>query len=203
MRLYATAVHRRNTQIAGDIVGVVWTLMWIAAAVMIYRAVAKLAESLRSSAVGGDGFADNLHNAAGQAAQIPLVGERLSAPIASAGDSASGIAANGYQAADSLMHAGLVAGIALALGPILLYWLGWLPRRVRFVRTANARQRFFDADADLELFALRALAGQPVHVLARISADPVGGWRAGDRRIITDLATLELRARGLDLPTSA
>lgn len=203
VRLYAKPVDRRNTQIAGDIVGVVWTLMWIGAAVIIYRAVASLAEALRSSAAGGNSFADSLHNAAGQAAQVPLVGKQLSAPIASAGDSASGIAANAYQAADSLVHAGLMAGIALALGPILLYWLGWLPRRVRFVRDANARQRFFDASADLQLFALRALAGQPVHVLARISADPVGGWRAGDQRIITELAALELRASGLDLPTSA
>lgn len=203
VRLYAKAVDGRNTQIAGDIVGVDWTLMWTGAAVIIYRAVASLAESLRSSAAGGNRSADSLHNAAGQAAQVPVVGRQLSVPIASAGDSASGIATNGYQAADSLVHAGLTAGIALALGPILLYWLGWLPRRVRFVRNASARQRFFDADADLQLFALRALAGQPVHVFATISADPVGGWRAGDRRIITELAALELRASGLDLPTGA
>lgn len=203
MRLYATAGDRRKTQITGDTVGVVWTLMWIGAAVIIYLAVAKLAESLRNSAGGGNGFADSLHNAAGAAAQVPLVGEKLSAPIASAGDSAGSIATNAYQAADSLVRAGIIVGIALALGPILLFWMGWLPRRVRFVRTANARQRFFDADADLQLFALRALASQPVHVLAKISADPVGGWRAGDRRIITELATLELQASGQDLPTGA
>lgn len=202
MRLYATAGDRRRTQIAGDTVGVVWTLMWIGAAVIIYLAVAKLADSLRSSAGNGNNFADSLHNASGQAAQIPLVGEKLSAPIASAGESASGIASNGYQAADSLVQAGVIVGIALALGPILLFWTGWLPQRVRFVRTANAGERFLEVDADLQLFALRALASQPVHVLAQVSADPVGGWRAGDRRIITELATLELQANGLDLPAA-
>lgn len=203
MRVYAKAGDGRNTQMAGDIVGVIWTMIWAGAAVIIYVAVARLADSLRNSAASGSSFADSLHNAAGQAAQVPLVGEQLRAPIASAADSASTIAANGSQAADSLVHAGLVVGLALALGPILLYWLGWLPRRIRFVRTANARQRFFDDDAGIELFALRALAGQPTHVLARISADPVAGWRAGDRRVITELAALELQANGLELPGSA
>jgi len=203
MRVYANAVGRRNVQIAGDSVGLAWTLLWIGAAVVTYRAIASLAESLRSSAAGGNSFADSLHNAADQASKVPVVGDQLSAPIASAGDSANGIAANGYQAANSLVHAGLVVCIALALGPIVLYWLGWLPRRLRFIRTANARQHLVGGDADLQLFALRALAGQPVHDLARISDDPVGAWRAGDRRIITELAALELRANGLNLPTTA
>ncbi len=200
MKLYARTPERRNGQIAADVVGVVWTILWVAVAVAVYRRVASLADSLRGAAGGGTGFADNLRGAADQAAQVPLVGSRLSGPISSAADSASTIAAGGYQAADSLVHAGLLVGIVLAGAPILLFWMGWLPGRVRFVRNAAAGQRLVDAHADPELFALRALTSQPLHVLARISSDPVAAWRAGDRRVIAELATLELGSAGIRVP---
>jgi len=200
MKLYAKTAARRNGQIAADVTGVAWTILWVLAAVFVYRRIASLADSLRGAAGGGTGFADNLRGVADQAAQVPLVGSGLSAPLTTAADSASSIASGGYQAADSLVHAGLVAAIVLAAGPILLFWAGWLPGRVRFVRNAVAGQRFVDSRADLELFALRAMAGQPLDVLARISADPVAAWRAGDRRVITELATLELRSAGLEPP---
>jgi len=203
VKLYAKTPARRNGQIAADVTGVVWTILWIAVAVLVYRRVASLAESLRGAAGGGTGFADSMHNAADQAAQVPLIGSRLSGPIGSAADTASTIASGGYQAADSLVHAGLLIGIVLAAAPILLFWIGWLPGRVRFVRNAIAGQRFVDSYADLELFALRAMTIQPLHVLARISGDPVAAWRAGDRRVITELATLELRSSGLNVTPAA
>ena len=40
----------------------------------------------------------------------------------------------------------------------------------------------------------------PVHLLARVSDDPVGAWRAGDRDTIRRLALLELREVGLRPP---
>src|SRR5688572_7137544 len=46
--------------------------------------------------------------------------------------------------------------------------------QVRFVRRASAGARFVDAADDLDLFALRALVHQPMHVLARVSDDPAG-----------------------------
>ncbi len=60
-----------------------------------------------------------------------------------------------------------------------------------------------DAGEDLDLFALRALAHQPLHVLARITDDPAGAWRRGDRAVTDRLAELELRANGLRLPPGA
>ena len=54
--------------------------------------------------------------------------------------------------------------------------------------------------ADLDLFALRALSHQPLHVLAKISDDPAGAWREGDRSVIARLADLELRDCGLAAP---
>lgn len=200
MKLYAKTPERRRRQIFGDVSCAVWTVLWVVVAVLVYLQVASLAQSLRTTADRGTGFADSLHNAADRAAQVPLIGSQLSGPIASAADNASTITSGGYQAADSLRHAGLLIGIVLAAGPILVFWMGWLPGRVRFARNAALGQRFVDASADLELLALRAMADQPLHVLARISGDPVAAWRAGDRRVINELATLELANAGIDPP---
>ena len=49
----------------------------------------------------------------------------------------------------------------------------------------TAGQRFVDGPADLELFALRAMNNQPLHVLARVTDDPVGALRRGDEAVIT------------------
>ena len=73
-------------------------------------------------------------------------------------------------------------------------------RRWRFVREATAGARFIDAAEDLDLFALRALARQPMYVLAKISDDPAGAWRARDPEVVTALARLELRDAGLAVP---
>jgi hypothetical protein len=60
-----------------------------------------------------------------------------------------------------------------------------------------------DADADLDLFALRAMANQPLHVLARISSDPAGDWRRRDPAVVRALAAVELRSAGLRPPAAA
>jgi hypothetical protein len=57
-----------------------------------------------------------------------------------------------------------------------------------------------DGPADLELFALRALAHQPLHVLARVSDDPMSALRERDHAVIARLADLELSDVGLTAP---
>jgi hypothetical protein len=72
-----------------------------------------------------------------------------------------------------------------------------VPRRAAFVRRASAGRRLVDSAADLDLFALRALAHQPLHRLAAISDDPARAWRERDRTVVARLAALELRDAGL------
>jgi hypothetical protein len=57
-----------------------------------------------------------------------------------------------------------------------------------------------DAEADLQLFALRAMSNQPMHQLARVSDDPVAAWQRGDREVVHALAKLEMRSVGLRPP---
>jgi hypothetical protein len=44
------------------------------------------------------------------------------------------------------------------------------------------------------------MANQPMPRLARVSDDPAGAWRRGDRDIIRALALLELKEAGLRPP---
>ncbi len=91
--------------------------------------------------------------------------------------------------------------ISLAFLAIMSFAVIWVPIRIGFVRRATAAQRFVDANEDLDLFALRAMARQPLHVLARITDDPAGAWRRqDDQPVINALAALELREEGLKPP---
>jgi hypothetical protein len=97
-------------------------------------------------------------------------------------------------------RAASLLGWLVFLIPVVLLLVLWLPARIRFFLRARAAQRFLDADADLDLFALRAMVGQPMHVIAAISDDPVAAWRRGDREVIRALAGIELRRTGLNPP---
>ncbi len=94
----------------------------------------------------------------------------------------------------------VVLGLTVALVPILVVVAVWAVMRIRFVRRATAAQRFVDAEADLDLFALRAMSRQPMHRLARVSPDPAGAWRRQESNVVRELAVLELRSSGLRLP---
>jgi hypothetical protein len=131
---------------------------------------------------------------------IPLVGDKAATPFDGAGDAATGLARAGQQQVAAVDTLAQWLGLAVALIPILvLLWL-YLPQRIAFVRRATAGQRFLDAGADLDLFALRAMAHQPLHVLARVDPDPAGAWRRGEPEVIGQLARLELRSVGLRAP---
>jgi hypothetical protein len=84
--------------------------------------------------------------------------------------------------------------------PILVLVAVYVPLRWRFVREATAGQRFMDSGSDIDLFALRAMANQPLHRLARVTDDPVRAWREGDPGVVRELALLELRDVGLRPP---
>jgi hypothetical protein len=73
----------------------------------------------------------------------------------------------------SIERLALIVGWLVFLIPVATVVAFWLPRRIRFYRQAHASQIFLDSLADLDLFALRAMAAQPLYVLAEISDDPV------------------------------
>ena len=95
----------------------------------------------------------------------------LAGPARQTDSSATSMAEQLRDAGGRLGEAPLV-GLSVALIPILVAAAIHLPIRWRFVREATAGVRFIDAQEDLDLFALRALANQPVRVLAEVGLRP-------------------------------
>jgi hypothetical protein len=198
--LYAADQVHRARQYVGDFLLVAWLVTWVRLADTVHDATMELAAPGRSIESSGSDLADRLRDAGSAVDGTPLIGDQLRSPLDGAGGAADQLAAAGTAQADAVASLAFWLGLCVALIPILLALGVYLPFRVRFVRRATAGRRFVDSRDDLDLFALRALANQPLHRLARISDDPAGAWRSGERDVVRRLAELELRDVGLRPP---
>lgn len=200
MKLYADTEGRRSLQMLGDLLLVGWVYLWVQLALVVRDATLSLARPGEELAEAGSGLANRLRDAGETVGGIPLVGDDAQAPFDGAGGAADRIAAAGQSQVEAVTTLAFWLGLAVGAIPVLLALAVHLPLRWRFVREATAGRRFVDSSDDLDLFALRAMSRQPLHRLARISDDPAGAWRRGDRGVIHALASLELRDTGLALP---
>jgi hypothetical protein len=200
MKLYADASPRRTRQVVGDVLFVAWLLLWLWLANVVHDATLALATPGRKIESAAGDLSDKLRGAGSAVDGIPLVGDQVRSPFDGAGRAADQIAAAGTSQVEAVQHLAFWLGFAVAAIPVLLLVVLYVPRRVRFARTAGATQRFVDGAADLDLFALRAMAHQPVRRLAAVSDDPVRAWRAGDAAVVRALALLELEEAGLTPP---
>jgi hypothetical protein len=199
--IYARTPVRALLQLTGDVLLVVWVVVWWRVGQFVEETVLKLAEPGRQIDQGAGDIASSLRDAGDKAGNVPLVGDELAGPFGSAGDAADAVAAAGRRQVEVVGDLASLLMVVVVVVPVVVALGLWLPGRMRFVRRAAAAQRFIDADADLALFALRAMANQPMHKLARISHDPVSAWRTGDAAVVRALASLELRDVGLRAPS--
>jgi hypothetical protein len=200
MKLYADAPGRQARQVLGDLLLVVWVAIWVKVATVVRDATLALATPGEQIESAGSGLAERLRDAGATVGDLPLVGDEARAPFDGAGEAADQIAAAGAAQVEAVQTLAFWLALSVATIPIVIVAAVYLPLRWRFVRQATAGRRFIDASADLDLFALRAMANQPMHRLARISDDPVRAWRDGDPDVVRSLAALELRDTGLGLP---
>ncbi len=200
MKLYSDLPDRRFRQLAGDIWLVVWTVGWIWVSVRLYGLIMNLAAPGQAIADGANGLAESINSAADTIDDVPIIGGALAAPFSGMSIAATTLASAGQAEADAVSTLATFVAIALAILAFASFAAFWLPIRIAFIQRASAAQMFLNDSNDLDLFALRALARQPLHILARISDDPAGDWRRGDRRVIDRLAELELAEEGLRMP---
>lgn len=197
MTWYSELPARRTRQVAGDIWLFAWSALWIWVALRLYDLMMNLATPGLAVSGSATDLADRFGDAGGALGGVPLVGGALQSPFAGMGSAAIALADAGQASADAVGVLARFLAVALAVLGIASWAMVWVPLRVTFIRRATAARRLLDSTDDLDLFALRALARQPLHLLARISDDPAGAWRRGDRDVIDALASLELRAEGL------
>jgi hypothetical protein len=198
--LYAQTPWRRARQVIGDLLVVGWIVFWVRAGLWVHDVVGRLAAPGRTLEDAGSSLSDSMSSAGDTVAHVPLVGDDARAPFTAAGDAADSIARAGVEVQHGAVHLALLLGLTIAVVPIVLVAAAWLRTRAQFVGRARAARRILDSAADLDLFALRALATQPVGALARVSDDPADAWRRGDPEIVRALASLELRSLGLRAP---
>jgi hypothetical protein len=194
VKLYAETSGLRARQVLGDLAVVAWTAAWVWAGVTLYRLVEKLAVPGARLEQAGGGFAGDVAEIRQKVGRVPVVGNELQGPfgrLAGVGQTLADAGATQQQVVHQLA---LWLGVLVAAVPIVTLLLAWLPRRVSWAREAGAASRLRLAGADLELFALRAVANRPLRQLHRVTPDPTGALRAGDYEALADL---ELRALGL------
>ena len=198
--LYAELPHRRTRQILADVLMLAWVVGWVAIAGLVHEATMTLAAPGRVLQDAGVEFQDRMLGAGDRVDGLPLLEDRLAAPLREVSGVGGDIAAAGTGLVTAAERLALIAGVTTALIPITIVGALWLALRWRWVRRATVTARFIRSGADLDLVALRALTHQPLTALARVGEDPVGAWRRGDRTVVTALAELELADIGLRPP---
>jgi hypothetical protein len=200
MKLYADLPGRRAAQVLSDLSVLAWAVLWVWLARKIYDATMLLAEPGRRLEGAGSVFRGKMNGAGDAVDNLPFMQNRLADPLRNVAGVGTSIEDAGRELVDAVSRLALALGLVTAIVPIALVTCLWLFVRGRFVLRAAAAQRLIDEDADLDLFALRAMARQPMRKLARVTPDPAGAWRRGDTAKIRELALLELRDSGLRPP---
>jgi len=197
LRPYSAQPKRLALQIASDVFVLVWIYVWFRVGQLVHDTLVQVAGvGYRIQGSAGQ-VSGSLTQAGRSAGNVPLVGDQLGRPLANAGAQIGDIAGAGRSAGDTLTSLATPLGWAVALGPILLVLVIWLPRRWRFARRAGEAAEMAAAPPGEELLALRALANRPLQELRRVAPDPVRAWRDGDADAIRALAHLELVADGV------
>lgn len=200
MKLYADTGSRFARQVLADVLVVGWVLVWVWIGNVVHDGTLELAGPGLQLDESATSLAESMTEAGDVLGDVPVVGGAASAPFDKASGASESLAEAGRAEVRAVERLAFWLGLSIALIPILVVLAFYAPGRLRFVREAGAGQRFVDADPDVELFALRAMVNQPMHVLGRISEDPVGAWQSGDRDVVRALASVELRSVGLRPP---
>jgi hypothetical protein len=194
MRLYAETASRRARQVAGDLLVLAWIAAWVFAGRSLYLLVEKLAAPGRAVERAGISFATDAGELQQKVARIPVVGGELRDPFGRLGGVGRALADAGVTQQQVVHDLALWLGLLVAAVPVAALLVMWLPGRVAWAREAGAASRLRMGGADLELFAVRAVANRSLRELYRVTPDPAGALRAGD---YAGLAALELRSLGL------
>jgi hypothetical protein len=194
VKLYAETAGLRLRQLLGDLGVLAWMAAWVAAGLTLYRLVEKLAAPGARVEQAGSAFASDVAEIQQKVGRLPVVGDQLRDPFGRLAGVGRTLADAGATQQEVVHQLALWLGVVVVAVPIVALLLVWLPRRVAWAREAGAASRLRLDGADLELFALRAVANRSLRQLHRVTPDPVGDLRAGEFEALADL---ELRALGL------
>ena len=201
-RLYASTPGRALLQAVADFIVIMWLVLWYAVGRVVYKALEAVAAVGHRVQDGADGISSNLNSAGSKVDGVPLIGDKLKAPLSAAGSAAHQIAEAGQGLDDKASTLAIVLSLAVAIPPALMIALPWLLLRLRFIRRAGATASLTGVPGGERLLALRALANRPLSKVSAAvpGADPLDAWRREDPDAMRQLAALEMRRAGLRVP---
>lgn len=194
---YAETPARRIRQFVADLAAILALVgcYWLGSAVL--GLTAELAGPGRSLESGGAALAQRMTEAGAAVSGAPFIGDTLRQPFDEASAAARSIKRAGVQQQHVVGTLSTTLGWVTGGVPAIVVLAVWLPRRLQFARRAGQAHHLVRSGVGVDVFALRALARQPIAKLAKLPTDPAAGWRAGDPATIEALAALELRREGL------
>lgn len=188
----------RARVLAGDVLVLLWCLVWWRVATALRDGVADLAGPGAQAVSAGERFSSTLGSAGGVAERVPLVGDSLASPLRGAAGAGTDLAdaGRGYQSGvTTVAHGVFWLVLAVAVGLVLARYLWW---RVGRARTVHAARRLRSSPDGLALLGLRTAAGAPLPRLARLTAGARPGERALlDEELLRRLGEAELVRLGL------
>ncbi|MGI8680672.1 MAG: hypothetical protein ACR2JO_00770 [Mycobacteriales bacterium] len=197
MKLYAEVPGRRGRQIVLDLLVLAWALLWVKIAFVVHDLVRHLGAPGKALENAGGRLSESLGEAADKVKDVPLAGDALRRPLRAAGDAGRSLADVGAGQQTAVNRLALALALVVVIAPVLAVLLRYLPDRLRWIRDASAANRLRETAGDLDLFAIRALAHQPLSSLARLGPDPAGAYLRQEPGAVRALAELELAALGL------
>ncbi|CAN5788715.1 hypothetical protein BH10ACT1_BH10ACT1_16600 [soil metagenome] len=197
--LYARRSALRTRQIIQDVAFLAWAVTFVKLGRWVYDLVSKLATPPANLAEAGRALESAGGRGSSATDNLPLIGDRLSDPISRIGDGGTALVRAGEAGGAAAHDLALVLALIIALLPIAYVAWKYLPGRLRWVAEAGAAAQLLASPAGQELFALRALANQPLTKLRKAEADPYGAFVAGR---VDRLAALELHRLGLEPPAA-
>ena len=196
MKLYAESKRYRARQLISDAATAVWIIAWIRIGMFVSDLVNRLAGPGETVEDAGRTFAQTVDSVGTEVDDLPVLGDALLRPLETISGAGETLRDAGIAQQDAVHTLALWLGILLAVIPISYVLLKYLPGRLRWVREASAADKLRIDAEDYQIFAIRALANQPLYELRRAAPDPAAAYAAGD---FEPLAALELGQMGLEV----
>jgi hypothetical protein len=194
MKLYAETPRYRARQLLADAATVIWIVIWVRIGFFMRDLVDRLAGPGETVENAGRSFSGTVDSFGSNLDDLPVLGDLLQRPFENIASAGRTLQEAGVSQQNAVHRLAFWLGLLIALIPIGYVLLKYVPGRLRWMREAGAASSLRIDSEDFELFAIRALANQPLYELRRASDDPAAAFAARD---FEPLAALELGQLGL------
>jgi hypothetical protein len=199
MKLYSDYPAQRVRQVLADIGAVILVYVWVRVGMWVRDQVMAFAEFGEDMEGVGAGLRTTFTDIGTAIDDVPLIGDGLSAPFASAANTAADIEQAGIAQQQTVADIAVGLGVGIAAFPIVTILALWLTPRIYFAVRASRLRSLVASGVGMDLLALRAIARQRPRKLLEVDPNPADAWRRGDALALRRLANLEMRGAGLRL----